>query len=92
MKPQLIEKEWINLEKFPTTDVLPDEAGRTDRLMRLRKALALGNLEKQKVRLVFDTCEGRRAVDTTIWALCDYDVLLKGGTVLPIRAIREVEC
>lgn len=92
MKPQVIEKEWIKLEKFPATDVLPTEAERTSRLLRLRKALTLGNLEKQKVGIVFDTVGGRRVVQTTVWALSDHDVLLKGGTVLPIRAIREVDC
>jgi len=90
MEALTIPKEAIGLLRFPACEVLPDAPARAERLVRLQKALALGNLEKQKVLLFFDTVEGCRTVETTVWGVLDEYVLLKGGNVIPIRVIRDV--
>ncbi|WP_266364577.1 hypothetical protein [Tellurirhabdus rosea] len=90
MEALTIPKETVGLLRFPAYEVLPGDAARAQRLQNLQKALALGNLEKQKVVLFFDTVDGLRTVEATIWAVLDDYVLLKGGNVIPIRVIRDV--
>lgn len=87
----IIEKEQIGQHRFPHDEVLPTEESRVSRLHLLHKAQSLGNLEKHKVSIAFDTEQGTRIVNTTVWAVLDDYVLLKCGTVVPIHAIREVE-
>lgn len=87
----VIEKEQIGQYQFPHDEVLTTEEARKNRLRALQKALALGNLEKQKVIIAFDTNEGIRAVNTTVWAVLEKYVLLKCGRTVPIHAIREIE-
>ncbi|AQG80396.1 hypothetical protein AWR27_14330 [Spirosoma montaniterrae] len=91
MLAPVIEKEQINQYHFPHNEVLTSEESRAQRLAMLYKAQTLGNLEKHKVSIAFETLEGVRAVNTTVWAVLDDYVLLKCGTVVPIHAIREVE-
>jgi hypothetical protein len=52
--------------------------------------LLLGNGEKQKVKMVFETTEGPLMVETTIWEISDFHIELKGGIDVPIGCIREV--
>jgi len=91
MEALLIEKEEIDQYHFGPEDVLSSPEARSHRLYQLNKAVALGNLEKHKVTLHFETREGPRAVCTTIWAAAEDYVLLKRGAVLPTRAIRSIE-
>lgn len=91
MLAPVIEKEQISQYRFPHNDVLTSPESRQYRLSLLYKAQSLGNLEKHKVSIAFDTLEGTRKVNTTVWAVLDDYVLLKCGTVVPLHAIRDVE-
>lgn len=92
MVATVIEKEQISQYHFPHDEVLTTDEEIKERLRMLYKAQSLGNLEKHKVSIAFETLEGGvRAVNTTVWAVLDDYVLLKCGTTVPIHAIREVE-
>lgn len=87
-----IEKEAIVMLQFPNSDVLSDEEMKKIRKMELEKALSLGNTEKIKHTIYFeDATQQKLKVHTTIWGLTDDTVILKKGTVLPVRSIHFID-
>ena len=68
-------------------------AGRSDQINRrleLNRALSLGNLEQQKVKIVFVDQEGYKRVETTVWGVTDKSVILKKSTLIPLQRIVSV--
>lgn len=91
MNATLINKEDIQGKvKFPAEDVLSQKDDQDKRLKKLKDAMTLGNAYKGKIKIVFATTEGDRAVETTVWAATEASVQLKGDVTIPIRAIKEV--
>lgn len=85
-----IAKEQVASLHFAHHDVLP-ETDRKIRSYNLQKALTLGNAYHGKVHIVFETESGQDLeVDTTIWAVTDTHISLKGGVAIPINAIKDV--
>ena len=86
-------KEDLGQFKFSAEDVLStDKVGRQSRAYNLLRAERLGNAFHGKVRIIFSTTDDNdRTVETTVWATSDEYVNLKGGVVLPVRAISRVE-
>jgi hypothetical protein len=84
----LIEKEDIPFLSFNHTE--PEVENPLEIKRQLTKALHLGNAEKHKVRLIFDSDDGLKMVYTTIWALDDRYVQLKKGVIIPVDNIIEV--
>ncbi len=85
-----VDKEQVHLLRFVQEDVLSSETERQRRLWTLNRALTLGNIFKHKCKIYFMTTEGPRYVHTTIWALTERNVILKGGRSIPIHAIYHV--
>jgi len=90
MTPKKIEKEEIAQLHFSSNEVLNNEAQKSQRDHALQNAVILGNFEKQKCRIVFHAEEGDNYVETTVWAVTDKHVFLKGGLALLIASIIEV--
>lgn len=90
MELHKIEKEEINKLHFLPADVLSDTAQKNERLQKLNLGMKLGNLEKNKCRIIFHSQEGDNYVETTIWALTDKYICLKGGVTLLIACILDV--
>ncbi|MBA3971027.1 MAG: hypothetical protein H0X46_02595 [Bacteroidetes bacterium] len=90
VKPAPIEKENISGLKFPDIDVLRSKDDVKARFLDLERALKLGNLEHNKIKIVFEDSEGLKQVDTTVWGVTDKRVILKQGVVIPIHRIHEV--
>ncbi len=88
--PVLIEKENISGLKFPDTDVLSSKEEIKLRFSNLERALKLGNLEHNKIKIIFEDSEGMKLVNTTVWGVTDKRVILKQGVVIPIHRIHEV--
>lgn len=88
--PVLIEKENISGLKFPDTDVLSSKEEIQMRFSNLERALKLGNLEHNKIKIIFEDAEGIKQVNTTVWGVTDKRVILKQGVVIPIHRIHEV--
>ncbi len=88
--PVSIEKENISGLKFPEGDVLKTEAEIKNRESELERALKLGNMEHNKIKIIFEDSEGIKQVNTTVWGVTDKRVILKQGVVIPIHRILEV--
>ncbi|MBW6483589.1 MAG: hypothetical protein K0B10_11090 [Vicingaceae bacterium] len=85
-----IEKEIIGSLKFPKEDVLKDVQEQKERIKRIDRAMHLGN-NKIKVKIFFEDVEGKKVVETSIWGVTEKNIILKGTTVMPIRAIHEIK-
>jgi hypothetical protein len=85
-----IPKEQVNELRFPSGEVLLNRDDIQRRRRELERALALGNLEKSKVRIIFEDDGGMKMVETTIWSLTDDRVILKGNMGIPLRRIWQV--
>ena len=57
---------------------------------RLDEALKLGNAFQTKVAIVFQSDQGIKRVDTTVWSKGDQFVSLKGGMWIPIHHIIRI--
>ncbi|RMG72524.1 MAG: hypothetical protein D6722_05305 [Bacteroidetes bacterium] len=86
-----IPKEEIPALRFPSQDVLQDQEAMALRQQRLEEASVRGNMLKDKVKLVLQTTEGPRMVETTVWNAGHSYISLKYGMKVPIRAILDVQ-
>lgn len=84
---ETIEKETIHFLKFPHADVLEDDIAIKQRKIDLDRAMSLGNLEHNKIRIYFEDNESKKMVETTVWAVTDHAVVLKKGEEIPINRI-----
>ena len=84
---ELIEKENIRGLKFPDGDVLSAIDDIKIRASDLERALKLGNIEHNKIKIVFEDDEGPKHVETTVWGVTDSRVILKQGVLIPIHRI-----
>jgi uncharacterized protein (UPF0248 family) len=87
----LIEKEAVSGLHFPSEDILTTESAQKERKAAVDRAISLGNLEHQKVKIYFADDQGKKRVDTTIWAVTDSAIVLKQNTILPIHRILKLE-
>jgi hypothetical protein len=85
-----IEKEQIKFLTFSKSEVLGKKNDQLNRFLDLQRAVALGNLERGKVKITFVDDTGLKMVETTIWALTDESVILKKSTIIPLQRILAV--
>lgn len=90
-QPLLIEKENIQGLKFPDNDVLATTDEIKTRCLNLERALKLGNLEHNKIIIVFEDVNGLKQVETTVCGVTDKRVILKQGILIPIHRIHEIK-
>ena len=88
---QLVEKEDVAEFHFPEEEVLQKESEVKTLNGKLKRAIALGNLEHQKVRIYFKDDQGDKYVETTIWGLTDNEIVLKKNVVIPIHRLKMLE-
>ncbi len=86
-----MEKEEVAQLKFPKADVLLEEQEQKRLRFELDRAIALGNIEHQKVKIYFEDDKKKRVVHTTIWALTDNAIVLKKNIILPLNRIYKLE-
>lgn len=87
---QIVDKEQIQFLKFPKEDVLTEKNEKAIRFTDLSRALYLGNLEHEKVKITFFDDTSLKRVDTTVWAVTDKYVVLKQSTIIPLARIVSV--
>jgi len=85
-----IPKESVPTYKFVPHEVLTSQQEIARREQSLHVATMLGNTFHNKVKIEFETTDGARQVETTIWATTDKNIMLKGGVNIPISCIREI--
>ena len=76
---------------FPTQEVLRSKQDIYDRCLDLKRAMVLGNLEREKVKIVFMDDQGIKTVETTVWAVTSKSVILKRSMVIPLERIISVD-
>ncbi len=91
MNTLFIDKELVSDQQFFKKEVLSDKQAISQRRQSLERAVILGNIHKVKSKIFFETKEGTKAIETTIWAVTDDYVIIKGGRVIPIQCICSVE-
>lgn len=85
---EIIDKEQISSLQFSKKEVLLTADELSKRTADLYRAQTLGNLLQSKVKLVFETANGSLCqVETTVWAVGNDFICLKGGVVIPINSI-----
>jgi uncharacterized protein (UPF0248 family) len=88
--PVIIEKENIRGLKFPDNDVLSSKDAIKIRAAELERAMKLGNIEHNKIKIIFEDSEGIKQVETTVWGVTDKRVILKQGILIPIHRVHEI--
>jgi hypothetical protein len=86
MENTLIPKEDIN--QFLLIPAMEDKSEFWTR--ELSYAVRLGNEFKGKTAVTFETAQGPKTVETTIWSMAGQHIQLKGGMTIPLKSIIEV--
>ncbi len=87
MVAEIIEKERINDYK-----IIPAEVDKSNALYsKLLGAQRLGNEFKSKTTIVFQTDDGPKRVETTVWSLTENYIQLKNGIMIPLRSIIDID-
>ncbi len=90
IKIETIDKEEIKFLQFPKEEVLRSVEDQKERCLDMKRAMALGNLEQEKVDILFIDSKGYKRVKTTIWGVTSKYVILKQATVIPLERIIAV--
>lgn len=83
----LIEKEEITNFKIINAPEDHSEELRE----KLESALKLGNAFKSKANIVFNTSEGPKRVETTVWNVTPDYLELKGGVLISTHSLLEID-
>ncbi len=87
MTETLIKKK--DVDKFKIT---PAETDKTTQFSnKLQGAVRLGNEFKSKTTIVFNTEDGPKRIETTVWSLTDRYIQIKHGILIPLKALIEIE-
>jgi hypothetical protein len=86
MTGDLILKEDIH--NYKCTNAAEDRSAYWYR--ELAYAVRLGNEFKGKTTISFNTTEGIKTVETTVWSLTENYLQLKGGISIPLNSIVEI--
>lgn len=82
----------IEKEQIPDYSIIPAFVDKSDYWRtELQYAARLGNEFKGKTRITFETTEGPRTVNTTVWSVTDNFMQLKGGMNIPLHSIIDVQ-
>ncbi len=84
--------ELISKEDIPKYKLARASEDHTVELrQKLRGALRLGNEFKAKATITFQTIEGPKRVETTVWTLTDDALQIKNGVVLPLGSLLDID-
>ena len=84
--PTTIAKEEISFYKIIPAFVDNSEYWRGE----LAYAVRLGNEFKGKTTITFETTQGPKSVETTVWSLSDKYLELKGGRLIQLDSIIDI--
>ncbi|GAB4258125.1 MAG: hypothetical protein Kow0079_15380 [Vicingaceae bacterium] len=87
----VVAKEDISSFKFPKEEVLKEKELKGLRTINIRHGLTLGNLDKRKVKIIFEDDQGIKKVETTIWGITEENIILKKGILIPICRVHDVK-
>ena len=83
----------IAKEHIPDYRIVPAFVDRSNQWTnQLQYSCRLGNEFKGKTVITFETTNGPRAVETTIWSVTDNHLMLKGGVEIPLNSVIDLYC
>lgn len=83
--------QFINKEDIPFLKIIPAQVNRSAEWKeKLAYGVRLGNEFKGKTTISFQTTEGIRTVETTIWSATEKYISLKGGINIPLNSITDL--
>lgn len=83
----IIEKE--DVDKYR---IIPAEINKSEQFSKkLDGAVRLGNEFKSKTTIVFNTEDGPKRIETTVWSATDKYIQIKNGILIPLKSLIEVE-
>lgn len=83
--------ELINKEELVNYKIVKAQEDHSASLnLKLKNALRLGNEFKSKSTIVFQTSEGPKRIETTVWTLTDGYLQIKSGLVIPLNSLIDV--
>jgi hypothetical protein len=85
-----IDKNEVASLTWPNEN-LHNEEMRNDILTKLKVAMILGNIEKIKCKIIFKDDMGIKMTETTIWSVCEKNIVIKSGIWIPIKRILDIE-
>ncbi len=85
--PSLISKEDIRLYKI----VDAPESHVSELRYKLQSAVRLGNEFKSKSLITFQTSDGPKRVETTVWSLTEEYIQLKNAVMIPLRSLLDID-
>lgn len=90
-KVQLVAKEDIS--SLAMVHRSAEMSGEDKKVLRskMERAMLLGNGYKGKVKILFATQDGIRAVETTVWSADENGIALKSGVYIPLDSVIDVE-
>tara|TARA_B100000497_G_C7460270_1_gene284510 strand:+ start:104 stop:394 length:291 start_codon:yes stop_codon:yes gene_type:complete len=89
-KPTIIEKEIIPNLLFPSQPLDKSKDEMKKLVLKLKRSMILGNIDRTKMRIIFEDNEGIKEVRTTVWAVGDKNIVLKKGVTIPINRLIDV--
>ncbi|MGJ1203415.1 hypothetical protein [Sphingobacterium lactis] len=82
----------IQKEEVDKYRIIPAEEDRSAHFAsKLQGAVRLGNEFKSKTDIVFNTEDGPKRIETTVWSLTDKYIQIKNGILIPLKSLIEVE-
>jgi len=87
-----MEAELIQKEEVSQYHLIKAEAGHKNVTKeKLERALRLGNEFKSKTVITFQTENGPKKIETTVWSVTDEFIQIKGGVALPLYSLIDIE-
>lgn len=86
MKAELIEKEEVI--NYTLLDAPADERHVVKE--KLQGALRLGNEFKSKAYITFQTDQGPKKIETTVWNVTDNYIQIKNRVLIPISSLIDI--
>jgi hypothetical protein len=90
LKPTIVEKEIIPSLLFPSQPLNKSKEEMKKLIQKLKRSMMLGNIDRTKMRIIFEDSEGAKEVRTTVWAVGDKNIVLKKGVTIPINRLIDV--
>lgn len=87
MKAELIEKEEVINFKFleaPKGEVAVE-------IQKLNGAVRLGNEFKSKAYITFQTDQGPKKIETTVWSVTEKFLQIKNDVLIPLSSLIDIQ-
>jgi len=84
--------ELINKESIDVNEIVSAESNQTEGLRnKLNSAQRLGNEFKAKAYITFNTKQGPKTVNTTVWSVTEKYLQLKSGVHIPLSSLIDID-